>query len=115
MVLGDENWQTKNGSPLVSQKKYIYNLFLKYGRENCASIATPILNELKLSKNLDKKVCDAKTHADYKKLLRELIYLMVQTQPDFTYFLSKLAQFMSYLCGKHWTVLKRVLKHLQDT
>ena len=113
--LGMEIGQLKDGSLLLSQRKYICDLLLRHGMENCASVATPMLQELKLSKDSDEKVCDAKTQADYRTLLGELMYLMVQTRPDLAYSVSKLAQFMSNPREEHWTALKRVLRYLQST
>ena len=69
----------KNGSLLLSQKKYIHDLLIRHGIENCASAATPMINNLKLSKDLDEHICDAKTQANYKTLLGKLIYFIVQT------------------------------------
>ena len=82
---------------------------------NCASVTTPIMQKVKLTKSSDKDVFDGKTQADYRILVGELIYLMVQTRPDFAYSVSKLAQFMSNLFEKHWTELKSILKYLQGT
>ena len=120
--IGDVTWYfgmeiscLKNGSLLLSQRKYIHNLLIGHGMENCASAATPMLNNLKLSKDLDKHICDAKTQPDYRTLLRELMYLIVQTRPDLNYFVSRLAQFMSNPREQHWTALKRVLRYLQST
>ena len=65
----------KDGSLLLSQRKYIRDLLLRHGMENCASVTTPMMQEVKLSKGSDKDVCDAKTQADYRTLLGELMYL----------------------------------------
>ena len=59
--------------------------------ENFANAATLIINNLKLSKDLDEHIFDAKTQANYRILLGELIYLMVQTRPDLAYSVSRLA------------------------
>lgn len=45
--------------------------------ENYTNVATPMMQKLKLSKSSDEKICDAKTQADYRTLLGELMYLMV--------------------------------------
>lgn len=52
----------------------------------------------------------------YKLITRyeEFIYLIVQIRPDLSYSVSKVAQFMSNPCKKHWTALKRVLRYLQE-
>lgn len=59
--------------------------------KNCASAATHMINNLKLGKSLDKHICDAKIQADYRTLLGELMYLMVQTRPHLAYSVSRLA------------------------
>lgn len=80
--------------------------------ENYASIITSIMQEVKLSKSSDENIYDAKAQANYRTLFGELIYLMVQILPDLAYLLSKLAQFMSNPCEKHWTALKSVFRYL---
>ena len=77
--LGIEISRLKNGLLLLSQRKYIHDLLIRHGMENCANAATPMMNNLKLSKDLDKHICDAKTQADNRTLLGELMYLMIQT------------------------------------
>ena len=91
----------KNRSLLLSQRKYIHNLLIRHGIKNCASVATLMINNLKLSKDLDKHIYDAKMQTNYKTLLGELMYIMVQTQPDLAYSISRLAQFMSNLHEEH--------------
>ena len=59
--LGMEISRLKNGSLLLSQRKYIYDLLIRHGIENCARTATFMINNLKFSKDLDKHICDAKT------------------------------------------------------
>lgn len=39
---------------------------------------------------------------------------MIQTRPDLTYSISKLAQFINNPCKEHWTTMKQVFKYLQD-
>lgn len=45
--------------------------------EDCANVSIRMIQELKLSKKSDEKVYDAKTQADYRILLGELMYFMV--------------------------------------
>lgn len=66
--IGDITWylgigisHLKNRLLLLSQKKYIYDLFVHHGIENCASTTTLMMYNLKLSKDLDKYMCNAKT------------------------------------------------------
>lgn len=83
--------QLRDRSLLFYQRKYIYDHFFCHGIENCASITTSMMKEVKLSQSSDKNACNAKTQAHYRILLGELMYLMVQTRPDFAYSVSKLA------------------------
>lgn len=100
--IGDVSWylgmeisRLEDGSLLLSQRKYIRDLLLRHGMENCASVINPRMQEIRLSKDSDENACDAKTQADYRTLLGELMYPMVQTRPGLAYSVSKLAQFMS--------------------
>lgn len=60
-----------------------------------------MMYNLKLNKNFDKYICDAKTQANYQTLLGELINFMVQTWPDLIYSVYRLTQFMSNLREEH--------------
>ena len=71
--LGMEISRLKNGLLLLFWRKYIHDLLIHHGMENCASAATSIINNLKLIKDLDEHIYDAKTQANYKTLLGELI------------------------------------------
>lgn len=70
--------QLKDRLLLLSQKKYICDLFIRYGIENCTSVTTP-MQDLKLSKTLEEYIYDPKMQADYRKLLGEVMYFMIQT------------------------------------
>lgn len=69
--------QFKDRSLLLSQKKYIRDFFLRHGIKKFASVTTPIIQEVKLSKSLDENAYDSRTQFDYRTLLKELMYLMV--------------------------------------
>lgn len=45
--------------------------------KNCASVITPMMQEVILSKSSNKNAYDAKTQANYRILFKKLIYLMV--------------------------------------
>lgn len=113
--LGMEISRLKNGSLGLSEREYIRDLLICHGMENCASVAITMMQDLKLSKTSDERICDPKMQADYRTLLGELMYLMVQTRPDLAYSVFKLAQFMSNPREEQWTALKRVLRYLQGT
>ncbi|CAL1391119.1 unnamed protein product [Linum trigynum] len=78
--LGLEIERSKHGI-LVSQQKYIRNLLSKYQFENCKPCATPMKQNLKLSKTSGDLLDD---QTPYQTIVGSLRYLS-STRPDIAY------------------------------
>jgi hypothetical protein len=51
----------------------------------------------------------------YSLAIGYLLYLVVITQPDLSFVVFKLAQFMSNPGMIHWNAIKRIFRYLQGT
>ena len=87
--LGIEVIETLAGI-MVSQWHYILNLLYKFKMAECKYVATPLDRNLKLDADSDTTMCES---TQYRQLIRSLIYLTI-TQPDLSYSVGLLSQFM---------------------
>ncbi|XP_057969587.1 uncharacterized mitochondrial protein AtMg00810-like [Malania oleifera] len=95
----------------ISQRKYINNLLTRSNMLQCKPMSSPMAASLKLSKfdspDFDDPVL-------YKSLVGGLQYLNF-TQPDISFAVNKLCQFMHSPKLTHWSALKSVLRYLKGT
>ena len=75
---------------MISQRHYILNLLFMFGLKECKPVATPFIRNLKLDADSATEECEP---SHYRQLVRSLIYLTI-TQPDLSYPVSLLSQFM---------------------
>ena len=74
---------------LLTHRHYELNMLFKFGMTECNSISTPLDRNLKLTVDYD-EACDTTL---YRQIIESLIYLMI-TQPDLSYAVGILSQFM---------------------
>lgn len=119
--LGDVSWylgmeinRLKDGSIILTQKKYIEDVLKRHGMDTCSARATPMIQKA-MNKAPESYTADKDLRQEYHKLLGELMHPMVQTRPDIAYAVSRLAEFTSNPTEDHWEALKRVLRYLKGT
>ncbi|XP_031259109.1 uncharacterized protein LOC116117216 [Pistacia vera] len=107
--LGMEISQTQYGI-FVSQQKYANEVLKKFNMDKCKPMDTPLVANLKLSKD------DGAVKVDkgiYSSLIGCLLYLTT-TRPDLMFATSLLSKFMSNPSEIHFMATKRVMS-LLDT
>ncbi|XP_031281495.1 uncharacterized protein LOC116140003 [Pistacia vera] len=108
--LGMQIFQSKSGI-FVYQEKYANEILIKFGMENCKPADTPLVSNLKLSKNDGKKRVD---ESMFRGLVGCLLYLTA-TRPDLMFVASYLSRFMSCPSESHYRAAKRVLRYVKGT
>ncbi|GKU97469.1 hypothetical protein SLEP1_g10613 [Rubroshorea leprosula] len=91
--------------------KYALDILKKFEMENCKPVATPLVQNEKLSKD------DQETKVDspyYRSLIGSLLYLTA-TRPDLMFAASYLSRFMSAPSKLHLVATKRVLRYIKGT
>ena len=107
--LGIEVIQTLDGF-LLSQWHYVLNFLYKFGMTECKSITRALDRNMKLIVNSG-KCCEP---TQYRQIIRTLIYL-TNTQPDLSYPVRLLSQFMETHRDTHMDFAKRVLCYVSGT
>ncbi|XP_033509303.2 secreted RxLR effector protein 161-like [Nicotiana tomentosiformis] len=108
--LGLQVKQEKDGI-FVSQRKYVKNLLLRFGMQNCKVAAIP------MSANKKLQLEDGTDPADpsyYRSLIGGLNYL-THTRPDIIFSVSVLSRYASSPSKQHLGAAKRVLRYVVGT
>jgi hypothetical protein len=107
--LGIEVARSKAGISL-SQRKYTLDILQDTGYLGSKPVATPMELNLKLMPDEGDFVDDPDT---YRRLVSKLIYLTI-TQPDISYAVSIVSQFMTNPRVPHMNAVIRILKYLKN-
>ncbi|GKV30529.1 hypothetical protein SLEP1_g39332 [Rubroshorea leprosula] len=95
----------------VTQQKYALDLLKRFGLDNCKPAPTPVALGSKLSQ---KESTLVKHPERYRSLVGTLQYLTF-TQPDITYVVNQVCQFMHDPQEAHLQVAKRILGYIKGT
>ena len=95
----------------LSQGSYIREILEKVQKLDSKLFPTPMLTNLKLSKNEGDPFLDGKL---YRSTVGELQYATI-TRPEISFCVYKVSQFMASLLDTHWKVVKRILRYLAGT
>lgn len=95
----------------LTQHKFTHELLTESGLNKFKNVATPLLLNLKLSKN-DGTLLREATH--YRSLIGKLNFL-THTRPDLSYAVQTLSQFMQEPTTEHLKALHHVLAYVHQT
>jgi len=102
----------------LSQPGYIQSILEDFNMADCNPVATPMEENLKLSKAMcpdspEKK--EGMANVPYRELIGKLLYLAVATRPDISYAVGVLCRFVDNPGPLHWGAAKRVLHYLKGS
>jgi hypothetical protein len=103
--------QHHNGALLLTQTKYIYSILDRTKMEGAKPNATPMATSKPLSK------FDGASFEDpqlYRSIVGALQYVTI-SQPDISYVVNQVSQFMHAPTCVHWVAVKRILRYLKGT
>ena len=80
---------------------------------NCSPVTTLIEYQKVISKNISESKLDDIKY--YQQLIGSLIYAVMGTQPDLSYVITKLSQYLTNSSVVHLGAAKRVLQFLKGT
>ena len=80
---------TGNNTIKMSQKKYIKEILIRFGMENCKPINTPMDGNEKLKKTNSEEI--NYRILPYQSFIGSLLYLAISTRPDISYAVSALS------------------------
>lgn len=95
----------------ISQKKYIKDILIDTGMEDCSSVVAPLSTSLKLSIYTREILTEPDV---YRRLVRRLLYLDI-TRPDLSYAVQHLSQFMHEPRTPHLRAALHLARYLKGT
>ena len=107
-------FEVKTDSILMSQTKYIDQILITFGMQDCKPKYTPC--EMNLNRLYREN--DPLSHDDaviYRQIVGSLIYLMSCTRPDLSFVVTSLSQFMSNPNAGSMIIAKHVLRYIKGT
>ena len=108
--LGLEIAQSSSGV-VMSQRKYALDILEEIGMLECKPIDTPIDPNVKLVPRQGEPLRDPER---YRRLVGKLNYLTI-TQPDISFPVSVVSQFLQSPCDNHWDVVIHILRYIKGT
>jgi hypothetical protein len=98
---------------ILTQCKYIRDLLLRTNMDTSTGVSTPMLPADKLSLH-DGDLLSPKDTTKYRSVVGALQYLSL-TQPDISFSVNQICQFLSTPTTSHWAAVKRILWYLRAT
>jgi hypothetical protein len=95
---------------IISQKKYIEGLLIKYGMKDCKPCKTPIDANFKPSES----TC-IQTTLPFRELIGSLQYLCLTSRPDICVAVNVYSKYQEFAEDSHYQGLKRILRYLKGT
>ena len=97
----------------IDQSCYLQNVLIRFGMENCKSMATPVDADAKfVSLPKNEEAVDVTL---YQAVIGSLNYAAICTRPDLSTAVGILSKFMQCPGNEHWVGVKRVLRYVRGT
>ena len=108
--LGIEVAQSNSGV-VISQKKYIFDILADTGMLDYKLVDTPMDPNVKLVPGQEEHIKDPER---YRRLVGKLNYLTI-TQPNISFLVSIVSQFLQSPYNGHWDVAVHILRFVKGT
>ncbi|MBW0565500.1 hypothetical protein O181_105215 [Austropuccinia psidii MF-1] len=111
-TLGVKIYQMKDGISL-NQQHFTESLVEQYRMNTCRVVATPLTpNEHLCPATTDAVILFKKLKTNYRSTIGSINYLSTATQPDLSFAVSTLSQYLETPGLKHWKAFLHVVKYL---
>ena len=103
----------------VNQEKYIENLLKKFGMSDCKALRTPMVEHVKLTKDMSllegSEEQRVMSERNSRGLIGSLNFLSLSSRPDIAQASHVLSSFLENPGEQHWVAAKHILRYLQWT
>jgi hypothetical protein len=82
---------------------------------NCKSLIIFINVSCRLIKIFDEYTVDKNLKINYQSIVKSLMYIMLKTRSNITYFLSIVNRYVFNFIQTHWQAIKRIFRYLRRT
>ena len=102
--------------PWLSQQKDIEGILKRFNMQDCKLVKVPIPIGTKLSADQctkSQEEIEYMTCVPYGNAISNLMYAMVNTQPNIAHAVGVLIRYMVTPSKEHWTIVKRVFRYMR--
>ncbi len=100
---------------IVNQSFYVEQMLRNHEMWDCKSLITFMNVSCRLIKIFDKYTVDKSLRISYQSILKSLMYIMLETRFDITYFISIISRYVFNFTQIHWQAIKRIFRYLRKT
>ncbi len=99
----------------LNQSVYVEQMLRDHEMWNCKSLIILMNVSCRLIKILDEYTVDKSLRISYQSIVKSLMYIMLKTRLDITYFISVISRYVFNLIQTHWQAIKRIFRYLRKT
>jgi hypothetical protein len=99
----------------LNQSVYVEQILRDHEMWDCKSLIILMNVSCRLIKAFDEYTADKSLRISYQSIVRSLMYIMLKTRLDITYFISMISRYVFNLTQIHWQAVKRIFRYLRKT
>jgi hypothetical protein len=100
---------------ILNQSFYVEQMLRDHEMWDCKSLITFMNVSCRLIKTFDEYIADKNFKISYQSIVRSLIYIMLKTRLDITYFILIINRYVFNFIQIHWQAVKRIFRYLRKT
>ncbi len=100
---------------ILNQNFYVEKMLRDYKMWDYKSLIIFMNVSCRLIKISDEYTADKNFRINYQSIVRSLMYIMLKTSFDITYFISVISRYVFNLTQIHWQAVKRIFRYLRET
>ncbi len=100
---------------ILNQNFYVEQVLRDHEMWDCKSLIIFMNVSCRLIKISDEYTVDKNLKISYQSIVRSLMYIMLETRFDITYFISIISRYVFNLTQIHWQAVKHIFRYLRKT
>ncbi len=100
---------------ILNQSVYVEQMLRNHEMWNCKSLIIFMNVSCRLIKIFDEYIVDKSLRINYQSIVKSLMYIMLKTRSNITYFISMISRYIFNLIQTHWQTIKRIFRYLRKT
>jgi hypothetical protein len=100
---------------ILNQSVYVEQMLRDHEMWDCKSLIIFMNVSCCLNKISDEYTADKSLRISYQSIVKSLMYIMLKTRSDITYFISMISRYASNLIQIHWQAVKHIFRYLRKT
>jgi hypothetical protein len=100
---------------ILNQNIYVEQMLRDHEMWDCKSLIIFMNISCRLIKIFDEYIVNKNLKINYQSIVKSLMYIMLNTRSDITYFISMINRYVFNFIQNHWQVVKRIFRYLRKT